>query len=338
MTVRPTHWTTGIRGVHTAAMDALDQQAPADPLGEALHFLRMNGAFYCRSELSAPWGLTLPPMPGYIWFHVPTSGEALLETQNAGPAPSTRRIGPCAHGEGHALRSDAGVPAPGILDLERELISDRYEPPRGGGAPTIFLRGGALRSPGSAQRRRDSPSGDPLGAVGLASAGLVAGHSRADGRRGEIRPSGEAVITRLADYSWSTIRSGWRAIRPRRAAGSARCRTSRSVARSPSSIGSRRGSGPSPAWRASWRCRARPSLPFHGPRRRARDALRRTLAHAGRRRLAARRRGHRRPTRQLARLPLRGRVRTGVQARRRRPAGSAVRRQPSPTRPPSGEP
>jgi hypothetical protein len=26
----------------------------------------MNGAFYCRSELSAPWGLTPPAMPGYI--------------------------------------------------------------------------------------------------------------------------------------------------------------------------------------------------------------------------------------------------------------------------------
>jgi hypothetical protein len=28
---------------------------PADPLGEALHLLRMSGVFYCRSELTAPW-------------------------------------------------------------------------------------------------------------------------------------------------------------------------------------------------------------------------------------------------------------------------------------------
>ena len=33
-------------------MATLDPWAPADPLGEALHFLRMNGAFYCRSELT----------------------------------------------------------------------------------------------------------------------------------------------------------------------------------------------------------------------------------------------------------------------------------------------
>lgn len=34
-----------------------DPWAPTDPLGRALHFLRMNGAFYCRSELTEPWVL-----------------------------------------------------------------------------------------------------------------------------------------------------------------------------------------------------------------------------------------------------------------------------------------
>jgi AraC-like DNA-binding protein len=32
-----------------------------DPLGEALHFLRMSGTVYCRSEFSAPWALALQP-------------------------------------------------------------------------------------------------------------------------------------------------------------------------------------------------------------------------------------------------------------------------------------
>ena len=58
----------------------LDPWAPADPLGEALHLLRVNGAFYCRSELTAPWGLTLPAMPGYLWFHVVIAGGFWLET------------------------------------------------------------------------------------------------------------------------------------------------------------------------------------------------------------------------------------------------------------------
>jgi AraC-like DNA-binding protein len=206
-------------------MDALDPWAPADPLGEALHFLRMNGAFYCRSELSAPWGLTLPPMPGYIWFHVPTSGEALLETQNAGP--ELLRSGELAlvpHGEGHALRSDAGVPAPGILDLERELVSDRYELLRhgGGGAPTILICG-AVRFDHPAARNvveilppaiHLEPSGSPQLDWLQATLRLMAAEAR------ELRPGGEAVITRLADIlvvqairSWlesdPAAQSGW---------------------------------------------------------------------------------------------------------------------------------
>ena len=34
-----------------------DTLAPVDPLGEALHSLRMSGTLYFRSELSAPWAL-----------------------------------------------------------------------------------------------------------------------------------------------------------------------------------------------------------------------------------------------------------------------------------------
>ena len=41
------------------------------------------------------------------------------------------------------LRSEPGVPAPGILDLEREQVSDRYEILRHGegGAPTTLICG-----------------------------------------------------------------------------------------------------------------------------------------------------------------------------------------------------
>lgn len=37
--------------------------ANADPLGEALHFLRMSGTLYCRSEFTAPgaWRCQLCP-------------------------------------------------------------------------------------------------------------------------------------------------------------------------------------------------------------------------------------------------------------------------------------
>ena len=41
-----------------------DPWTNVDPLGEALHFLRMSGTFYSRCEFSAPWGLELPPIAG----------------------------------------------------------------------------------------------------------------------------------------------------------------------------------------------------------------------------------------------------------------------------------
>ena len=82
----------------------MDGPIPApvvDPLGEALHLLRMDGAFYCRSELRAPWGLELPALPGYLWFHVVTAGSMRLEAGD-----TVRTLGPgevalVPRGEGH---------------------------------------------------------------------------------------------------------------------------------------------------------------------------------------------------------------------------------------------
>jgi AraC-like DNA-binding protein len=206
-------------------MEELDPWAPADPLGEALHSLRMNGAFYCRSELSAPWGLTLPPMPGYIWFHAPTSGSCVLET--GGDRPTLLRPGDFAlvpHGEGHVLRSDADAPAPHILDLERELVSDRYELLRhGGGGSHSLLICGAVRFEHPAGRNLVQILPPAIHLEGSGSAGLewmqrTLGLMADEART--LRPGGEAVITRLADIlvvqavrSWlerdPAARTGW---------------------------------------------------------------------------------------------------------------------------------
>ena len=63
------------------AGDALGPRSAAvDPLAEALHYLRMDGMFYCRSELTAPWGVDLPPMRECLWFHVVTRGTCRLTT------------------------------------------------------------------------------------------------------------------------------------------------------------------------------------------------------------------------------------------------------------------
>ncbi|MFW2380956.1 MAG: cupin domain-containing protein, partial [Acidimicrobiales bacterium] len=62
--------------VAAVGIDAVPEHA--DPLAEALHYLRMDGMFYCRSELTAPWGIELPPMPDCLWFHVVASGRCTL--------------------------------------------------------------------------------------------------------------------------------------------------------------------------------------------------------------------------------------------------------------------
>src|SRR5687768_10265780 len=83
-----------------------------DPVGEALHSLRMSGTFYCRSELTAPWGVELPPMASVLMFHVMTSGRCWLEAEGAEPTllqPGDLALVP--HGEGHRLVSEPGMPA-----------------------------------------------------------------------------------------------------------------------------------------------------------------------------------------------------------------------------------
>ena len=185
-------------------MEPLDPFPPADPLGEALHFLRMDGAFYCRSELTAPWGLTLPPMPGYMWFHVVTSGRMWLETGEE--EQDWIQLGDLAlvpHGEGHVLRSEPGAPAPGILDLEREALSDRYEILRhgGGGAPTGLICGAVrFAHPAAGHLIEILPSAIRIDASSSPRLEWMQSMLRLmASEAGELRPGGEAVITRLGD-------------------------------------------------------------------------------------------------------------------------------------------
>jgi AraC-like DNA-binding protein len=184
-------------------MDLFDPSPPPDPLGGALHHVRMSGAFYCRTELTAPWGLTLPALPEYMWFHIVISGSLDLE---AGGEPVTLRAGDLAvvtHGEGHVLRSEPGATAPLIPELDREEVSDRYEILRhGGGGEATLLLCGAVRFDDPAARhfvaalpdliRIEAPRAPQLERL-QGTLALIAAEAM------HPRPGGEAVITRLAD-------------------------------------------------------------------------------------------------------------------------------------------
>jgi AraC-like DNA-binding protein len=196
-----------------------------DPLGEALHFLRMSGTFYCRSEFTAPWGLELPPMKGCLMFHFVTAGRCWLEV--AGAEHRLLQPGDLAlvpHGQGHRLAHEPGAAAASLFDLPREQVSERYEILRLGGA-------GAATSLVCGAVRFDHPAAHHL--VTLLPRTICVEASTSphmewiqstlrfmDAEARALRPGGETVLTRLADIlviqairSWidsdAAARTGW---------------------------------------------------------------------------------------------------------------------------------
>jgi len=185
-------------------MKAKDLWSPVDQLGEALHFLRMSGSFYCRSEFTAPWALALPAFEDCMMFHVVTSGACWLDVE--GDEPRRLQAGDFAlvpHGEGHRLSSDPGIPAAKLFDLPREIVSERYEILRhGGGGETATVICGVVRFEHPAAHRLvkllpktilvaalDSPRTDWM----QHTLRWMADEAQA------LLPGGETVITRLAD-------------------------------------------------------------------------------------------------------------------------------------------
>lgn len=193
-------------GPYDRGMRGEDPWSSPDPLGEALHFLRMSGSFYCRSELTSPWALTMPPMPYSMWFHIVTRGTCRLRVE--GSEPRVLRPGEFAlvpHGVGHVLTSDPAeaTDAPVVYDLPHDYVSDRYAILRygaGGDATTLICGGVRFDHPSALDLIRllpaiivVEPTSEPHLAWMQSTLSLIANEAR------ELRPGGEAVITRLSD-------------------------------------------------------------------------------------------------------------------------------------------
>jgi AraC-like DNA-binding protein len=216
----------GLRAAYFSVMTPAHHAFANDPLGEALHFFRMRGYVYCRSEFSAPWGISLRPMQRHLWFHILTSGGCRLEAEGAEPV--FLRAGDIAlvpHGEGHRLRSHPRVPVPWVDELDREYVSDRYEILRHGG-------GGERTEMMCCAVTMDHPAGRNLvallpqfihvksGAGPPSAEWLRSTLELMSAEAGDLRPGGETVVTRLADIllvqairSWlesdPAAQSGW---------------------------------------------------------------------------------------------------------------------------------
>ncbi len=196
-----------------------------DPLGEALHVLRMRGTFYSRCELTAPWGLDLPAFPDTLMFHVVTSGRCWLEVEGTAPRllhPGD--LGLVPHGQGHRLASEPGLPGRALMTTPREQISDHYEVIRfGGGGESATLICGTVSFDHPAARHLISllPAVISVDAWHSSEAEWIASTLRFMATEAKTpRPGGETVITRLADIlviqairAWieqdAAARTGW---------------------------------------------------------------------------------------------------------------------------------
>ena len=175
-----------------------------DPLGETLHLLRLNGTLYCRSELTAPWGVDMPAFDGYMMFHVVTAGHCWLEVD--GEEPRLLQQGSLTlvpHGNGHCIRSSQTADTKPLFEIPVEKVSDRYEIMRyGGDGDLTHLTCGVVSFDHVAGQRliAQLPKVLQIDSWGEEEGSWLQSTLRFITREArELRPGGETVITHLAD-------------------------------------------------------------------------------------------------------------------------------------------
>jgi AraC-like DNA-binding protein len=185
----------------------------------------MTGLFYSRCVFTAPWGLDLPVLPGFVMFHAVTRGSCWLDL---GESESVQlRAGDVVlvpHGEGHILRDRPESPAISLWDTPRIAVSERYDLLQidGGGERTDLICGAVRFEHAAAanlmavlpQVLQIEAAGSPQGEWVQSTLRYMATEART------LRLGGEAVITRLSDVlviqairSWleesESSRGGW---------------------------------------------------------------------------------------------------------------------------------
>jgi len=127
----------------------------SDPLGEVLQLLQLTGVLYCNAELTDPWGIEVPELPGVMNVEVVTSGHCWLEIE--GEAPMFMPEGSLVlipRGNRHKLRGKQGDKVTRLEDIPVERIGDRFENMRfgGGGRRTLVTYYGVRFDPYLADR------------------------------------------------------------------------------------------------------------------------------------------------------------------------------------------
>ena len=169
-------------------------------VADALRHISITGVFYCPSYLREPWGGTVPPMPGCVWFHAVTSGRCELVVGGARHALESGDLVVVPHGAGHCIEAGGPTEYPIVPDLPHDEQSEHYAVLRyGGNGPLTELVCGGLRlEHPSARRLLDGLP--PV--VHVRTARRTALDATLDLLAEEVRGGGvgsEAVICRLCD-------------------------------------------------------------------------------------------------------------------------------------------
>ena len=174
--------------------------ASVPSVAHALRHITIDGVFYCPSFLREPWGGTLPPTPGCVWFHVVTSGRCELLVGGDRHELQSGDLALVPHGAGHCIEAGAPTEYPLIPDLPHEQQSDNYAVLRYGadGPLTELVCGGLRVEHPSARRLLDGlPPVVHVRTVRRTAIGTTLDLLAEEVARREV--GSEAVISRLCD-------------------------------------------------------------------------------------------------------------------------------------------
>lgn len=115
-----------------------DLPPSSDPFGEVLQLLKLTGVLYCNAQLTDPWGIEIPNLPGVMNVELVTSGHCWIEIEGEAPVfmPQGSLI-LIPRGNRHILRGNPGDKATRLEDIPVERIGDRFENMKFGGGGRI---------------------------------------------------------------------------------------------------------------------------------------------------------------------------------------------------------
>lgn len=194
---------------------------PVDPLGEALHAIRMEGAFYVSSEFREPWSLQMPPFEDCVSLHAVITGTCWIDVPGAPPVelrPGDFAL--VAHGLGHRMFSAQPAPLTERVDLvPHDVVSEHYHQLRYGGRGALCTMMCGIVSFGHPLAREVLALLPPVvhisGVERVANGRMQTTLDLLAAEAREPSPGGEAVITRLADILVVQTIRWWIASEPR---------------------------------------------------------------------------------------------------------------------------